>query len=129
MKQKQSLRYTFKGELMIPQQKSSYCVFDKSTPYLEMHDLGDLLKKIYYGSKKTLPMVDVKVNRYDGDRDEYVEIFNNCGELLLNKSEGVYDWFVGECDLGKSLFYNTKEKVHIEITDMNYLKNIEEEDA
>lgn len=124
MKQKQikSMVYIFEGKAVIPQHFFDYCIFDTSTAYIRLHNVSQILSDIYYRDEEQ--SVRVKILKYDKRNNQYDLLFEESGVLYLDKSEGVYDWFVNGQDLGKVLFYNTDSHIKVEIEDIQYSKYV-----
>ena len=123
--------HKFEGKLVIPEGKFEYAIFSNKTIYIELHSLSDILKNIYLNSPSSNVRVFVQV--FDRKLDKYIDIFNKKGELNMNKSQGLWDWFVGKFDLGVVLFNNAENKVIVEIEDLDFskytdVKSLEEEE-
>ena len=102
----------------MPEHKYEYGVFENKTANIKFVSITDMLNEIY----KTSPTSEVKilVEVRESKSSELKEVFNATGELHMDKSDGIWDWFVGKSDLGKVLFENTDKDVYIEICDLDY---------
>jgi len=94
--------HKFEGKIVIPERKDTDYEFgiynNQATTYT---NLTDVLNKIYIRDTDSWAgkLISVKI-RLD---DEYV--FDSIGEIYRAKDEcGVYDWFIGNDNLGKVLF-------------------------
>ena len=108
---KKRLSNQIEGKLVIPERMFNYCLFDTSTAYIRLHNICEILSDIYYNSEDSY--LSITIDKFNKEINEYLNILNVEGELLLNKSEGVYDWFIDDVELGSVLFYNTDEKIRI----------------
>ena len=86
--------YKFEGKLVIAEKKFEYGVFNNTTDCIKFDSLNDVFMDIYQNSPWGNARVLVKI--FDKVTCEYVNVFNMKGELNLNKSCGVWDWFVGK---------------------------------
>lgn len=112
--------YKFEGRLVIPEKKFEYAVFSNKTAYIELLSLSDVLMNIFKNSVSRNVKIEVQI--YDMKLGKYMSYFKAEGELLLNKSQGLWDWFVSKSDLGIVLFNNVDSKVLIKIEDLDFSK-------
>ena len=109
---------TLLGKLIMPEHKYEYGVFDSRTADIKFISITDILNEIYKTSPTCEVKIQIEVKKKKGST--YNKVFESEGELYMDKSDGVWDWFVAGKDLGKVLFENTNEDVYIEICDLDY---------
>ena len=124
----QSRHYNFEGTLIIPEKKFEYAIFSNSTADISFNSITDTLMSIYQKSPSSLVKIVLSI-RDKVMKNCYSIVFAEQGELMLTKSQGVWDWFVGDVDLGVMLFEYADSEVIIEIEDLDYSTYIDGNDT
>jgi len=109
-------KHSYEGKLIIIDNKTrtlDYGIFDTRTAFIKMTDISSILNRIYQTSNNFEVYIKIKVFN---DRDKkWQKIFEAYGKLNFQNSNGVDDWFVGDCDLGSALFDNVDSYVNVTI--------------
>ena len=113
--------HSHSGKLILKNiiENMDYGIYNKSLN--QFNSITDILEDSYYNSET--PYINLYISQIDNNHEIDVS-----GELLIDKdSDGIYDWFVGDFQLGKQLFELVDKELLMKLQHVSALVEIAED--